>query len=111
MYAGLKSLQRNIDIVPLTADLSRYKLIAAPNLRLIDNPTTQKLEKYVASGGVLILSPRAGTQNPDASMRRAVSRGVFTDLAGVSAVSKLDLVEYSSARGQMDLAHEAELGA
>jgi beta-galactosidase len=109
-YAGLKSLQRNIDIVPITADLSGYKVLAAPNLRLIDDAMAKKLEKYVASGGVLILSPRAGTQNTDCSMRRDVSPGVFTTIAGVSAESKLDLVEYSSARGQMDTAQEAELG-
>ena len=109
-YAGLKALQRNIDIVPLSADMSRYKLIAAPNLRLIDDKSAKKLETYVASGGVLILTYRAGTQNTDASMRRAVSPGIFTELAGVSAIAKLDLVEYSSARGQMDTAHEAELG-
>jgi beta-galactosidase len=109
-YAGLKSLQRNLDIVPLTADISRYKVLAAPNLRLIDDAAAKKLEDYVAAGGVLILTPRAGTQNTDCSMRRVVSPGVFTAMAGVSVESKLDLTEYSSLRGQMDTAHESELG-
>ena len=101
-YAGLKSLQRNIDIVPLSADLDQYKLIAAPNLRLIDDAIADKLKSYVARGGVLVLTYRAGTQHTDASMRRILSPGVFTDIAGVSSITKLDLVEYSSARGQMD---------
>lgn len=110
VYAGLKPLQRNIDIVPLDANLSRYKIVAAPNLRLIDDAVAAKLESYVADGGVLILSPRSGTQNLDCSMRRVVSPGVFAEIAGVSADSKLDLSEYSSARGQMDSAHESALG-
>ena len=109
-YAGLKSLQRNIDIVPLAADFERYKIIAAPNLRLVDDATADKLKSYVARGGVLILTYRAGTQHTDGSMRHILSPGVFTDIAGVSSIAKLDLVEYSSARGQMDSAHEAELG-
>ena len=109
-YAGLKSLQRNIDIVPLSADLDKYKLIAAPNLRLIDDETGDKLKSYVARGGVLVLTYRAGTQHTDASMRHILSPGVFTDIAGVSSITKLDLNEYSSARGQMDAAHEAQLG-
>lgn len=110
VYAGLKPLQRNIDIVPLATDLSNYKVVAAPNLRLIDDAAAAKLERYVANGGVLILSPRAGTQNTDCSMRRVVSPGIFTAMAGVSVDAKLDLFEYSSTRGQMDTAHEAELG-
>lgn len=110
VYAGLKSLQRNIDIVPLSADLRRYKILAAPNLRLIDDRTGTKLEQYVAAGGVLLLSPRSGTQNTDGSMRRVVSPGAFTAIAGVSVESKLDLTEYNSAHGQMDEAHEADLG-
>jgi beta-galactosidase len=106
----LKPLQRNIDIVPLDANLSRYRIVAAPNLRLIDDAVAAKLESYVADGGVLILSPRSGTQNLDCSMRRVVSPGVFAEIAGVSVDSKLDLSEYSSARGQMDSAHESALG-
>ena len=109
-YAGLKSLQRNVDIVPLKADLSPYKVLVAPNLRLIDDAGAAKLERYVANGGVLVLSPRSGTQNVDGSMRRAVAPGVFERMAGVSVDSRLDLTEYSSARGQMDEAHETELG-
>ena len=109
-YAGLKSLQRNIDIVPLSADLNKYKLVAAPNLRLIDDATAGKLKSYVARGGVLVLTYRAGTQHTDGSMRRILSPGIFTEIAGVSSLTKLDLVEYSSARGQMDTAHESQLG-
>lgn len=109
-YAGLKSLQRNIDIVPLNADLDRYKIVAAPNLRLIDDPMADKLKAYVAQGGVLVLTYRAGTQHTDASMRRILSPGAFADISGVYSVGKLDLTEVSPARGQMDTAHEAQLG-
>jgi beta-galactosidase len=109
-YAGLKSMQRNIDIVPLSAEVSQYKVIAAPNLRLIEDAIVDKLRSYVQAGGVLVLNFRAGTQHTDASMRHILSPGVFSEMAGVSSVGKLDLIEYSAARGQMDDAHEAQLG-
>jgi beta-galactosidase len=109
-YGGLKVLQRNIDVVPLKADLDGYRLIAAPNLRLVDDETVDKLKTWVANGGVLILNFRAATQDVDGSMRHALAPGAFADIAGVVSVARLDLSENNSARGQMDAAHEAELG-
>jgi len=105
-YRGFKVLQRNIDVVPLSADFSTYRLIVAPNLRLIDDATVARLRTFVAGGGVLVLNYRAGTQNRDGSMRRVLPPGPFAEMAGVTAESNLDLVEY---RG-LDPALKAELG-
>jgi beta-galactosidase len=109
-YNGLRVLQRNIDVVPLTADLSGYKLVVAPNLHLVDTVTVEKLKAWVAGGGTLVLNYNAGTQNMDASMRRVLPPGPFSDMTGVTAEAKLDLVEYSPANGQFDRKLEAELG-
>jgi beta-galactosidase len=84
--------------------------VAAPNLRLIDDDEADKMKSYVAAGGVLLLTDRAGTQHTDCSMRRILSPGVFTEIAGVVSVAKLDLLEYGAAHGQMDSPHEEELG-
>lgn len=92
-YNGFKVLQRNVDVVPLTADLSSYKLVLAPNLRLVDDATVARLTSFAAAGGTLVLNFRAGTQNPDCSMRPILSPGVFTTIAGVTADAKLDLSE------------------
>jgi beta-galactosidase len=94
-YVGFKVLQRNIDIIPLSKDFSSYKLMVAPNLHLVDDSTVSRLRAFVHDGGVLVLNYRAGTQNADGSMRRVISPGVFTEMAGVTAESKLDLVESS----------------
>jgi beta-galactosidase len=94
-YNGFKVLQRNVDIVPLSTNLAAYKVLVAPNLRLVDNPTVERLVSYVAAGGILVLNYRAGTQNMDASMRRVLPPGVFAEIAGVTTDAKLDLVEYS----------------
>jgi beta-galactosidase len=94
-YAGFKVLQRNIDIIPLSKDFSSYRLMVGPNLHLVDDSTVSRLRAFVHDGGVLVLNSRAGTQNEDGSMRRVIPPGVFTEMAGVTAESKLDLVESS----------------
>ena len=102
-YNGFKVLQRNIDIVPLSADFSGYKVIAAPNLRLVDDAIVKRLTDFVASGGILVLNYRAGTQFMDASMRRVLAPGVFAEIAGVTTDAKLDLVDYTGIGDQFEI--------
>jgi beta-galactosidase len=109
-YNGFKVLQRNIDIVPLSADLTPYKLVVAPNLRLVSDSAVQRLQAFVAAGGILVLNFRAGTQNIDGSMRRMIPPGVFTEMAGVVAESKLDLIEYGGLAEQLAKDPETALG-
>ena len=109
-YHGFKALRRNIDVVPLTADFSSYKLILAPNLRLVDDATAERLLAFVSTGGTLVLNFRAGTQYPDDSMRRMLAPGPFTKTAGVRSIAMLDLTEYSPQHGNLDKTLASELG-
>jgi len=109
-YGGLKALQRNIDVVPLSADYSQYKLIVASNLRLIDDATVQRLHAFVAAGGTLILNYRAATENMDNSMRRTLAPGPFADIAGVRSEAMLELFEYNPQKGNLDQKLEDQLG-
>jgi beta-galactosidase len=109
-YNGLKVLQRNIDVVPLSADLSRYKVVVASNLRLVDDATVERLSAFVTGGGILVLNYRAGTENPDNSMRRTLAPGPFSEIAGVRSEAMLDLFEYNSRNGSLDEKLESALG-
>ncbi len=109
-YNGIKVLQRNIDIAPLSVGFSSYKLILAPNLHLIDDASASRLKAFVREGGILVLNYRAGTQYMDNSMRRVLSPGVFEDIAGVTAESCLDLVENGPAHGSLSKKLYDELG-
>ena len=44
-YTGLKVLGQNIDVVPVTTELAGYKVVAAPNIRLIDDATIERLKR------------------------------------------------------------------
>lgn len=108
--AGLKTLGQNIDVVPPGAAFDSYRLIAAPNLRLVDDATAGRLQAFAESGGTLVLNYRAATQNLDNSMRRTLAPGVFAEIAGVKSEAILDLFEYNSTAGDLDADLEAAVG-
>ena len=94
-YDGLKVLGQNINVIPPSADLSGYRLVAAPNLNLVDDATAARLGTFVRNGGTLILNLRTGTQQLDASMRRTLPPGPFAGMAGIAAAANgVDLIEY-----------------
>ncbi len=107
---GFRSLQRNIDVIPLDRELSAYKVVVTPNLRLIDDANIARLKAYVAAGGTLVLNFRAATQKTDNSMRLNLSPGPFAEIAGVKTDAILDLVEYSAQAGNLDAEHQSALG-
>lgn len=109
-YNGLKALKRNIDVVPVGANLSGYKLVAAPNLRLVDDDTIAKLKAYAAGGGALLLNDRVATQNMDNSMRRTLAPGALAEGAGVQSDAALDLFESNAQNGTLAADLESQLG-
>ena len=109
-YTGLKVLEQNIDVVPVTTELASYKVVAAPNLRLIDDATVERLRQFVAQGGTLVLNYRAATQNMDNSMRLTLAPGPFAEIAGVQSEAILDLFEYNAQNGNFDANLQAGLG-
>lgn len=109
-YTGFKSLQRDIDVIPPDRDLSAYRIVAASNLRLIDDKTVTRLRAFVEGGGTLVLNDRAATQNVDNSMRLTLAPGPFADIAGVKTDAILDLSEYNAQNGNLDADLEAGLG-
>ena len=92
-------LQRNIDVVPGSADFSAYRIIVAPNFRVVEDSTVSRLRDFVRGGGILPLNYRAATQNPDNSMRRTNPPGPLADIAGVVAESSVDVIEYNQLKG------------
>ena len=87
-YNGLKHLGVDLDIVPPTADLARYRLVVAPGLRIVDDETARRLLRFVEQGGCLVLDARAGTRLPSGGMREDVGPGPFRAAAGLRVVGK-----------------------
>ena len=82
-YKGLKSLARNIDVIPPHRDLSRYRLVAAPGLQIVSDELPAHLRHYVENGGILVLNARAGTRNLENQIREELAPGPFAEIAGI----------------------------
>ena len=65
------------------ADLSRYRLVIAPRLYVVDEPTANNLRQYVAAGGVLCLTPRSGVADEYNVIFDRPAPGPLADIAGV----------------------------
>lgn len=51
------------DIVPETADLSKYKVVIVPAYEMVDSALIKKWQDYALQGGHLIITCRTGTKN------------------------------------------------
>jgi beta-galactosidase len=58
-----KSLGAPVDVIPETADLSKYKFVIIPAYELADSLLVKKWANYVANGGHLITTCRTATKN------------------------------------------------
>jgi beta-galactosidase len=55
-YAGFFRRNIAVDFVHPESDLSRYRLVVAPHLYLVNDQAVQNIEAYVAGGGRLVMS-------------------------------------------------------
>jgi beta-galactosidase len=59
-YGALKRQGVDVDLLTPTADLTSYRLVAAPSLYVVDEDVAASLRSYVEGGGLLVLGPRSG---------------------------------------------------
>lgn len=73
---------RAIDVIGPEADLSRYRLVLAPNLNVLDAALADRLAAYVRGGGQLVLGPRSGMKDGDNALWTARQPGPLASLLG-----------------------------
>ncbi|MBI1983509.1 MAG: beta-galactosidase [Acidobacteria bacterium] len=98
VHHGFKRLGLNVDFVEPQADLSRYKVVFAPTLHVLDQETVDNLRRFVESGGVLILTARSGVKTPDNLAVEQPLPGLLRALAGVQVSNYTLLREPSMPR-------------
>ncbi|MBQ3669140.1 MAG: beta-galactosidase [Clostridia bacterium] len=82
-YRGLKRLGINVDVVRSEADLSAYKLVAAPYLYMLLPGVADKLKDFVSAGGTLVLSYMSGLVDEDDLCFMGGFPGPLKELAGI----------------------------
>ena len=58
-----KSLGAPTDVIPETADFSKYKFVIVPAYEMADAALVKKWNDYAANGGHLIITCRTATKN------------------------------------------------
>ena len=58
-----KSLGAPVDVIPETADLSKYRVVIIPAYEMVDSALVKKWNDYAVNGGHLIITCRTATKN------------------------------------------------
>ncbi len=83
-YDALRRSGVNVDVVFPQDDFSKYKLLIAPTLFVVDKPLVEKLTQYVKDGGALILTFRSGVKDEHNIVTDQTLPGPLAELAGIA---------------------------
>jgi beta-galactosidase len=72
-----------VDFVAADEDLTRYSLVLAPALLMVNEIEKSNLEDYVRNGGKLVITFRSGCKDIYNNMLMETVPGSFSELAGV----------------------------
>ncbi|WP_447764203.1 beta-galactosidase [Sphingopyxis panaciterrae] len=81
-----------VDVLPPDAELTKYRLVVAPALNLIDRGAAERMIAYVRAGGHLVLGPRSGMKDGDNALWPSRQPGPLSELlsARVESFHALD---------------------
>lgn len=82
-HDSLLRLGLTVDVVPIAADLAKYKLVILPGWYLLSESDAQTLKDYVDGGGTLIISPRTGVKNDVNTCRPEPLPSLLRAVAGI----------------------------
>lgn len=98
LYTALQRLGIPCDIVSPRADLSRYALVLAPSLLVVEESVAANLRAYVQGGGNLVLGVRSGFKTASNQVTDLPLPGLLREMAGVTVTdwhALPDGVEYA----------------
>jgi len=65
LYRPFYRKNLNIDVIPASRDISKYKVVLIPNLMIVDTKLKSRLDKFLEDGGRVVFTYRAGIKNID----------------------------------------------
>ncbi len=83
LYRALHRRNVAVDVVAPGADLAAYRLVLAPALYVLAPEVAASLQRYVAQGGVLLLTARSGVKEVSNTVVDLPLPGLLADLCGV----------------------------
>lgn len=100
-YGGFKNqLKTNVDVISIDEDLSRYKVIVMPDFRITTEEQAEKVKAYVRNGGIVVMNTECGTRDEYNRMRELLEPGLFADMCGTVAVSRITAKKLEGQTGE-----------
>jgi len=82
-YAALYKRNITVDFAHPEADLSRYKLVLAPNLYLVTDKSAENIKSYVKNGGTFLLGFFSGIVDQNEHVRLGGYPADFKEMLGL----------------------------
>ena len=83
-HEALMSSNITVDALDPREELTRYRLVIAPRLYVVDDAVQRNLKAYVASGGVLCLTPMSGMCDEYGKVFEIPQPGPLTEFMGMA---------------------------
>jgi beta-galactosidase len=84
MYRVAKRKGHACDMLNVDADFSKYKVLLAPCLTMVDDGLAKSIKAFVKAGGTLVLTPQSGARNFNNTLLDTPRPGPLAKLAGVT---------------------------
>jgi beta-galactosidase len=98
IYRTFHQRQVAVDIVEGDADLGRYRLVVAPALHILPEAMADNLRRFVANGGVLVVTARSGVKDETNAVVEMKLPGLLAELCGVTVEEYLSLAPDAQTR-------------
>ena len=100
-----KSFGAPVDVIPETADLSKYKVVIVPAYEMADAALVNKWNDYAANGGHLIVTCRTATKNRMGHFWEGETAAPITTLIGAQVKATDMLSNYAQGDIVMNSTH------
>ena len=81
-YSSLYRKNYSVDMIPVDADFSRYRVIIAPVLYMVKEGMAEALERFVAQGGILLTTFMSGIVGQSDNVYLGGYPGLLRKMAG-----------------------------
>jgi beta-galactosidase len=83
-YRAVKQHGYSCDILNTDSDFTKYVVVLAPSLTIVDPPLAEKLADYVNAGGTVVFSPQSGARTGTNKMNDKTRPGLLAELCGMT---------------------------
>lgn len=97
LHAAFTKYGLNIDVISQREDISKYKIVVAPEMYVTDEKVVKQLYDFAENGGTVILTNRSGVKNEYNNCIMEQLPTVYRRLVG-AYVEEYDPIGYDSAK-------------